>query len=57
MARPWVWPWADIAYRMLRSVNNYQVEILITLALVMGSFGLADLLHTSGPIAVVVQGC
>jgi len=45
-----------IAYRMLRSVDNYQVEILITLALVMGSFGLADLLHTSGPIAVVVAG-
>lgn len=44
------------AYRMLRSVDNYQVEILITLALVMGSFGLADLLHTSGPIAVVVAG-
>ena len=45
-----------VAYRMLRSVDNYQVEILITLALVMGSFGLADLLHTSGPIAVVVAG-
>ena len=45
-----------IAYRMLRSVGNYQVEILITLALVMGSFALADLLHTSGPIAVVVAG-
>ncbi len=44
------------AYRMLRSVDNYQVEILITLALVMGSFGVADLLHTSGPIAVVVAG-
>jgi CPA1 family monovalent cation:H+ antiporter len=44
------------AYRMLRSVDNYQVEILITLALVMGIFGLADLLHTSGPIAVVVAG-
>ena len=45
-----------LAYRMLRSVDNYQVEILITLALVMGGFGLADLLHTSGPIAVVVAG-
>lgn len=43
-------------YRMLRSVDNYQVEILLTLALVMGAFGLADLLHTSGPIAVVVAG-
>ncbi len=45
-----------VAYHMLKSVDNYQVEILITLALVMGSFALADLLHTSGPIAVVVAG-
>lgn len=45
-----------LAFRMLRSVDNYQVEILITLALVMGGFSLADLLHTSGPIAVVVAG-
>lgn len=44
------------AYRMLRTVDNYQVEILITLALVTGGFALADLLHTSGPIAVVVAG-
>jgi CPA1 family monovalent cation:H+ antiporter len=42
-----------VAYRMLRSIDNYQAEILITVALVMGCFGLADLLHTSGPIAVV----
>ena len=45
-----------VTYHMLRSVDNYQVEILITLALVMGCFGVADLLHTSGPIAVVVAG-
>ncbi len=45
-----------VAYRMLRSVDHHQVEILITLALVMGGFALADLLHTSGPIAVVVAG-
>jgi len=44
------------AYVMLKSVDNYQVEILITLALVTGSFTLADAVHTSGPIAVVVAG-
>ncbi len=44
------------AYVMLKSVDNYQVEILITLALVTGSFALADAVHTSGPIAVVVAG-
>ena len=41
---------------MLRSVNNYQVEILLTLALVMGGYALATALHISGPIAMVVAG-
>jgi CPA1 family monovalent cation:H+ antiporter len=45
-----------IAYWMLKSVENYQVEVLITLALVTGGFGLADALHLSGPIAIVVAG-
>jgi CPA1 family monovalent cation:H+ antiporter len=45
-----------IAYWMLKSVDNYQVEILITLALVLGGFALADYLHLSGPIAIVVAG-
>jgi len=41
---------------MLKSVDNYQVEVLITLALVMGGYSLATALHTSGPIAIVVAG-
>ncbi len=45
-----------VAYRMLKSVDNYQVEVLITLALVMGSYVAAGRLHLSGPIAVVVAG-
>ncbi len=45
-----------IAYRMLKSVDNYQVEVLITLALVAGGYALADALHLSGPIAIVVAG-
>ncbi len=45
-----------LAYRMLKGVNNYQVEVIITLALVMGGYTLADRLHTSGPIAIVVAG-
>jgi len=45
-----------IAYWMLKSIDNYQVEILITLALVTGGFALADALHLSGPIAIVVAG-
>jgi len=45
-----------IAYFMLKSVDNYQVEVLITLALVAGGYALASALHLSGPIAIVVAG-
>ena len=45
-----------IAYGMLKSVNNYQVEVLITLALVAGGYAMANTLHLSGPIAIVVAG-
>ena len=45
-----------IFYRFLRSVDNYSVEILLTLALVMGGYSLAYSLHVSGPLAMVVAG-
>ena len=45
-----------VTYLMLKSVNNYQVEILLTLALVMGGYALATALHVSGPLAMVVAG-
>ncbi len=45
-----------LTYVMLKSINQHHVEILLTLALVMGGYALADALHTSGPIAVVVSG-
>ena len=45
-----------LAYQMLKSVDNYQVELLITIALVAGGYALADALHLSGPIAIVVAG-
>jgi len=41
---------------MLKSVDNYQVEVLLTLALVMGGYSLAHAIHVSGPIAMVVAG-
>ncbi|UCC43521.1 MAG: sodium:proton antiporter [Candidatus Zixiibacteriota bacterium] len=46
--------WA--AYRLLKNVDDYSVEILITLALVSGGYALATAIHTSGPIAIVVAG-
>jgi CPA1 family monovalent cation:H+ antiporter len=45
-----------LAYLMLRTVDNYQVEVLLSLALVAGGYALADALHLSGPIAMVVAG-
>jgi len=44
------------AYRLLSKVDSYEVEILLTLALVMGGYAAARALHVSGPIAVVVAG-
>jgi CPA1 family monovalent cation:H+ antiporter len=43
-------------YLMLKSVNAYQVEILLTLALVTGGYALAEAIHVSAPIAMVVAG-
>ncbi|HLZ86945.1 MAG TPA: cation:proton antiporter, partial [Puia sp.] len=40
----------------LSSIDHYQVEVMITVALVMGGYMLADRLHVSGPIAMVVAG-
>lgn len=45
-----------VTFRLLRSVDNYQVEVLLTLALVLGGYALASALHVSAPIAIVVAG-
>ncbi len=45
-----------VGYLMLKSIDNYQVEILITLAMVTGGYALAQHLHLSGPIAIVIAG-
>jgi len=41
---------------LLRSIDNYQVEVLLTLAVVAGGTALATALHTSGPLAMVMAG-
>lgn len=45
-----------LVLQMLKRVDNYQVEILLTLALVGGGSAAANVLHISGPIAIVVAG-
>lgn len=43
-------------FLLLRSVDDYKVEVLITLAIVTGGYWLAGHLHISGPLAMVVAG-
>ncbi|GBE12007.1 Na(+)/H(+) antiporter NhaP [bacterium BMS3Bbin14] len=43
-------------YHLLKRVDNYQVEVLITLATVTGGYRLAEVLHLSAPLAIVVAG-
>lgn len=38
------------------SINNYQVEVMITLALVIGGYALGMAFHISAPLAIVVAG-
>lgn len=45
-----------VAYRAMRAIDDFPVEILISLALVTGTYALASRLHMSGPISVVVAG-
>ena len=43
-------------YSLLKTIDHYQVEVLITIAMVMGGYLLAQYLHISGPLAMVVAG-
>jgi CPA1 family monovalent cation:H+ antiporter len=45
-----------VTYRLLKSVDAYEVEVLLTLAAVTGGYLLASKLHVSGPLAMVVVG-
>jgi len=44
------------AFRLLKSIDDYVTEVLITLAVVMGGYMLANLIHVSGPLAMVIAG-
>lgn len=43
-------------FLLLKSIDDYEIEVLITLACVMGGYVLAHYLHVSGPLAMVVAG-
>ncbi len=43
-------------FRLMKVIDHYETEVMITLALVMGISALAPLIHVSAPLAVVVAG-
>ena len=43
-------------FLLMRSIDDYEIEVMITLACVMGGYVLAHYLHLSGPLAMVVAG-
>ncbi|MEO6564571.1 MAG: sodium:proton antiporter [Casimicrobiaceae bacterium] len=45
-----------VAFRAMRSIDEYNVEVMISLAVVMGGYALARQLHVSGPVAMAVAG-
>jgi len=45
-----------VTYRLLKSIDNYEIEVIITIALVMGGTVIAQRLHLSAPLAMVTAG-
>jgi CPA1 family monovalent cation:H+ antiporter len=45
-----------VVYKLIKAVDEYVVEILLTLALASGGYSLAEIMHVSAPICVVVAG-
>ncbi|WKN30370.1 sodium:proton antiporter [Porifericola rhodea] len=45
-----------LTFHLTRTIDHYETEVMITLAIVMGGYLLASSLHFSGPLAVVVAG-
>jgi len=45
-----------LAYFLIKAIDNYSVEVLITLTVVMCGYALADQLHLSGPLAIIIAG-
>jgi len=45
-----------ITYRLLKSIDDYDVEVIITVAAVMGGTVLAQYFHLSAPLAMVTAG-
>ena len=47
---------AWIGSKLMRGVDAYQIEILLTLSLALGGYALAEVLHLSAPLEAVAAG-
>lgn len=45
-----------VTHRAISKINSYETEVLITLGMVMGGYGLAGKIGISGPISMVIAG-
>lgn len=45
-----------VGFIALRHIDNYKIEILLTIALVMGGTALAEVIKVSGPLSMVIAG-
>ena len=45
-----------VSYRLLKTIDDYDIEVIITLAVVMGGTVIAHKLHLSAPLAIVTAG-
>jgi monovalent cation:H+ antiporter, CPA1 family len=45
-----------LGFKAMASIDEYNVELMISLAVVMGGYSLAQFLHVSGPVAMAVAG-
>lgn len=45
-----------LLHRLIRKIDHYETEVFLSLAFVMAGYGIANYLHLSGPLAMVVMG-
>ena len=45
-----------VTYKLMKSIDDYEVEVIITIATVMGGTMVAHYFHTSAPLAMVTAG-
>lgn len=45
-----------VAFQAMKAIDDYSVEVMVTLATVMGGYALASALHISGPVAMAFAG-